>query len=95
VTSRFDTDIAAMQPYLAALPNMVSFSPSAPVLTLRRRPGLIILQSDIVFITHVRDVVEGLQRLDVLTDLISVSWAHREALGAVTTPRRALRMLNS
>ena len=95
MTSRFDTDSAAVLPYLATLPSMTSFSPSAPVLILRRRPGLIILQSAIVFITQVSDVAEGLLQLDVLADLINVSWVHGEALGAVTTPRRALRMLDA
>lgn len=81
-------------PYLATLPNVISFDPKSGTLTLRRQPGLLTLQSAKVYITQVRDVEEGLQLLDALTDVINVTWNQRDELAAMTTPRRAPRMLD-
>lgn len=81
-------------PYLATLPNVIAFNPGAVTLTLRRQPGFLTLYSDKVFITQVQDVEEGLALLDALTDAINATWGHREELVAVTSARRAPRLLD-
>ena len=50
-------------PYLATLPGVIAYNPSAGALTFRRHPGLLTLNSERVYITQVADVNEGLELL--------------------------------
>ena len=50
-------------PYLATLPNIISFNPVTLTLTFRRRPGFLTLYPDKVYITQVKDLDEGLMLL--------------------------------
>jgi ArsR family metal-binding transcriptional regulator len=74
-------------PFLATLPNVIGYIPSANTLTLRRQPGLITLFSQRVSITQVKDVQEGLELLEALKDAINATWEHRHALKPVTQRR--------
>lgn len=81
-------------PYLAALPNAISYAPERCALTLRRQPGFITLYADKVYITQVSDVNEGLQLLAALTDAINATWVHRSQLKPVVVRQRAPRLLD-
>jgi ArsR family metal-binding transcriptional regulator len=81
-------------PYLATLPNVIAFNPTACVLTLRRQPGFITLYSEKVYITQVKDDQEGLELLATMSDAINVTWEHRYELVAMTAARRAPRPLD-
>lgn len=81
-------------PYLATLPNVISYNPKGGSLTLRREPGFITLLADQVYITKVRDVEEGIVLLSHLVDAINATWEHRQELVAATAAHRAPRMLD-
>jgi ArsR family metal-binding transcriptional regulator len=80
--------------YLATLPGVIAYNPGTSALTFRRRPGLLTLNSDRVYITQVKDVSEGLELLEALKEAINTTWEHRHELVAVTLPRRAPRPLD-
>jgi ArsR family metal-binding transcriptional regulator len=42
-------------PYLATLPNVISYNPETCTLTLRRQPGFISLYTEKAYITKVQD----------------------------------------
>ena len=46
-------------PYLATLPNVISYNPETCTLTLRRQPGFISLYSEKAYITKVRTPKKG------------------------------------
>ncbi len=81
-------------PYLATLPNVISYNPEILTLTLRRQPGFISLYSDKAYITKVRDTEEGLELFHALVDAINATWDHREELVAMTTRKHAPRPLD-
>ncbi len=81
-------------PYLATLPNVISYNPDACTLTLRRQPGFISLYSDKAYITKVTDTEEGLELFKALVDAINATWDHREELVAMTARKRTPRPLD-
>ncbi len=81
-------------PYLATLPNVISYNPDALTLTLRRQPGFISLYSEKAYITKVTDAEEGLQLFKALVDAINATWDHREELVAMTARKHAPRPLD-
>ncbi len=76
-------------PYLATLPNVISYNPEACTLTLRRQPGFISLYSEKAYITKVRDTQEGLELFKALVDAINATWEHRAELVAMATRKHA------
>ncbi len=81
-------------PYLATLPNVISYNPEAFTLTLRRHPGFISLYSEKAYITKVKDTEEGLELFKALVDAINATWDHREELVAMTARKHAPRPLD-
>ena len=81
-------------PYLATLPNIISFNPVTLTLTFRRRPGFLTLYPDKVYITQVKDLDEGLMLLGALVEAINTTWEHRNELVAVTTAQHAQRPMD-
>jgi ArsR family metal-binding transcriptional regulator len=81
-------------PYLATLPNVISYNPGAKTLTLRRQPGFITLYSRRVSITQVKDVQEGLELLKALKEAINATWEHRHELKPATGQRKPPRPLD-
>jgi ArsR family metal-binding transcriptional regulator len=81
-------------PYLATLPNVITYNPEMGVLTFRRQPGFLTLYSDRVYITQVKDTDEGLALLSALVDAINATWMHRHALTPPTSVRHAPRLLD-
>jgi len=81
-------------PYLATLPNVISYNPEACTLTLRRQPGFISLYSSKAYITKVRDTEEGLELFRALADAINATWDHRAELVAMTARKHAPRPLD-
>lgn len=81
-------------PFLATLPNVITYNPAAGTLTFRRQAGFLTLYPDRVYITKVSNVDEGLSLLAALTDAINATWEHRHLLMPATTPRRAPRPLD-
>jgi ArsR family metal-binding transcriptional regulator len=81
-------------PYLATLPNVISYNPQACTLTLRRRAGFISLYSEKAYITKVKDTEEGLELFKALVDAINATWDHRAELVAMTARKRTPRPLD-
>jgi len=81
-------------PYLATLPNVITYNPVSSTLTLRRQPGFISLYSEKAYITQVQDVEEGLQLFKALVDAINTTWDHREELVAMTRGKSSPRPLD-
>ncbi|OGN93385.1 MAG: hypothetical protein A2Z71_02180 [Chloroflexi bacterium RBG_13_50_21] len=81
-------------PYLATLPNVISYNPETRTLTLRRQPGFISLYSDKAYITKVQDTEEGLELFKALVDAINATWDHRDELVALTARKHAPRPLD-
>jgi ArsR family metal-binding transcriptional regulator len=81
-------------PYLATLPNIISYNPGACAVTFRRLHGFMTLYSDKVFITKVNNVEEGLDLLAALVDAINATWDNRAELVAATAARHAPRPLD-
>jgi len=81
-------------PYLATLPNVITYNPETCTLTLRRQPGFISLYSDKAYITKVRDAEEGLELFQALVDAINATWDHRVELVAITARKHAPRPLD-
>jgi len=87
--------IEAVLPLLnAMLPNVISYNPRASALVLRRKPGFITLLADIIFITQVKDVDEGLVLLDAVRDLLNQTWERREEIEPRREARRTPRPLD-
>jgi len=81
-------------PYLATLPNVISYNPETCTLTLRRQPGFISLYSEKAYITKVSDTEEGLELFKALVDAINATWDNREELVAMTARKHAPRPLD-
>ncbi len=81
-------------PFLATLPNVISYNPDTSTLTLRRQPGFISLYSEKAYITKVSDTEEGLQLFRALVDAINATWDHRAELVAMTARKHAPRPLD-
>ncbi len=81
-------------PYLATLPSVIAYNPDACTLTFRRQPGFLTLYRDKVYITMVKDTVEGLELLQALAEAINATWVHHSELVKVTASRRAPRPLD-
>jgi ArsR family metal-binding transcriptional regulator len=81
-------------PYLATLPGVTTYNPTAHTLTFRRLAGFMTLYADRVYLTQVRDTDEGLEILAALKDAINATWDNRQQLVAVTLARRAPRPLD-
>jgi ArsR family metal-binding transcriptional regulator len=81
-------------PYLATLPNVISYNPESCTLTLRRQPGFISLYSEKAYITKVKDTEEGLELFKALVDAINATWDHRNELVAMTAMKHAPRPLD-
>jgi ArsR family metal-binding transcriptional regulator len=94
VVGRPSRSLVEVLPYLATLPNVITYNPPAQALTLRRQPGLITLAPERVTITQVKDSQEGLELLAALVEAINATWEHRLELVAVTSARRAPRPLD-
>ncbi|HEX9076743.1 MAG TPA: (Fe-S)-binding protein [Anaerolineae bacterium] len=87
--------IDAVLPLLnAMLPNVVSFSPRASALVLRRKPGFITLLADTIYITQVKDADEGLELLAAVRDLLNQTWEARETIQPRNEERRTPRPLD-
>jgi ArsR family metal-binding transcriptional regulator len=81
VVARPSQLLSGVLPYInAVLPNVVSYSPAAGTMTLRRRPGFITLYPDKVYIIQVKDVDEGIVLLDALRDLLNQIWSRRDEI---------------
>jgi ArsR family metal-binding transcriptional regulator len=76
-------------PYLATLPGIIAWNPEACTLTFRRPHGFMTLYSDKVYITQIKDVAEGMELLDALTEAVNEVWEKRSELIALTTKKRA------
>ena len=81
-------------PYLATLPNVITYNPETCTLTLRRQPGFISLYSDKAYITKVQDTEEGLELFQALVDAIHATWDNRAELVAMTASKHAPRPLD-
>src|SRR4030067_920154 len=81
-------------PYLATLPNVITYNPETCTLTLRRQPGFISLYSDKAYITKVHDTEEGLELFQALVDAINATWDNRAELVAMTARKHAPRPLD-
>ncbi len=81
-------------PYLATLPNVISYNPESCTLSLRRQPGFISLYSEKAYITKVKDTKEGLELFKALVDAINTTWDHREELVAMTAMKHPPRPLD-
>ena len=94
VVGRPSRELSPVLPYLAGLPNVLSWNPNIPSVTLRRAEGFITLTDQQVLITQVVDVDEGCRLLDVLADAINATWDRREELVAIQVRRQAPRPLD-
>jgi ArsR family metal-binding transcriptional regulator len=81
-------------PFLAHLPNVITYNPGTLALVMRRRPGFITIEPRRVSITQVADSSEAVSLLGALADAINATWAHRHELTAVHAPRRSPRPLD-
>jgi ArsR family metal-binding transcriptional regulator len=94
VVGKPDRSLAEVIPYLATLPGVLAYNPSAQTLTFRRQPGFITLYPEKVFITQAAGVEEGMSLLAALREAVNLTWDSREKLAAVTQARRAPRHLD-
>lgn len=94
VTGKPSHSLERVIPYLASLPNVISFNPVTCTLTLRRKPGFITFYPDKVHITKVTDAEEGMQLLDALKGAINATWERRHELVAATKKTKAPRPLD-
>jgi ArsR family metal-binding transcriptional regulator len=94
VVGRPSRELSPVLPYLAGLPNVLSWNPNVPSVTLRRAEGFITLTTQEVLITQVEDIEEGVRLLTVLADAINATWDRREELVAMQARRQAPRPLD-
>lgn len=81
-------------PYMATLPSIIAYNPSAQVLTFRRQPGFLTLYADKVYITQVTDNEEGRELLSALVEAINTTWDRRNELVAVEKATKTPRPLD-
>jgi ArsR family metal-binding transcriptional regulator len=89
VVGRPSRGMAEALPYLASLPTVIAYNPEAGALTLRRKPGFITFYDQIIYITKVNGLDEGIGLLQALADAVNATWQHRSELIPVTTRTRA------
>ncbi len=87
-------DLGDVLPFLAALPNTITYNPDAHTLTFRRARGFLTLYCEKVIFTQLDDTAQGLELLAALADAINATWTHRHELTAITKPQRAPRPLD-
>lgn len=87
-------DLGDVLPFLATLPNIITYNPDACTLTFRRPQGFLTLYRDKVIFTQVDDAAQGMELLAALVDAINATWTHRHELTAMSKPRRAPRPLD-
>ncbi len=87
-------DLSDVLPFLATLPNIITYNPDASTLTFRRERGFLTLYRDKVIVIQVDNAEQGLDLLAALVDAINATWTHRHELAAINTPRRAPRPLD-
>lgn len=87
-------DLGDVLPFLATLPNIITYNPDACTLTFRRPRGFLTFYRDKVVFTQLDDAAQGLELLAVLVDAINAMWTHRHELIAITKPQRAPRPLD-
>ena len=87
-------DLGDVLPFLATLPNIITYNPDACTLTFRRPRGFLTLYRDKVIFTQLDDAAQGLEMLAALVDAINATWTHRHELIAMSKPRRAPRPLD-
>lgn len=87
-------DLGDVLPFLATLPNIITYNPDAFTLTFRRPRGFLTLYRDKAIFTQVDDAAQGLELLAALVDAINATWAYRHELTAMSKPRRAPRPLD-
>jgi len=87
-------DLSDVLPFLASLPNIITYNPGACTLTFRRERGFLTLFRDKVVFTQVDDAEQGMELLAALVDAINATWTHRHELTFQTRPRRAPRPLD-
>ncbi len=87
-------DLGEVLPYLAALPNAITYNPDACTLTFRRPRGFLTLYPNKVIFTQVDNPDQGIELLAALVDAINATWTHRHELTAINMPRRAPRPLD-
>lgn len=87
--------LAPVLPYAnAILPNVISYSPDAGVMTLRRKLGFITVYPDKVYITQALDAADGQCMLDAVAELLNRIWSRRGQIVPAAAPRRGPRMLD-
>ncbi len=94
VTGRPDRSLDEVLPYLATLPGVIAYNPATCTLTFRRTHGFMTLYPEMVYITQVANVEEGLELLSALRDAINATWEKRAELVAITQAKRAPRHLD-
>jgi len=94
VIGRPDCSLAAVIPYLAALPGVLAYQPATLALTFRRPRGYVTIYPDKVYITQVDHVAEGLALLEALRDAINATWESRDELTTAASARRAPQHLD-
>lgn len=87
-------DLSDVLPFLATLPNVITYNPDSSTLTFRRERGFLTLYRDKVIFTQVDGAAEALELLSALVDAINATWTHRHELTAMQKPRRTLRPLD-
>jgi len=89
IVGRPSRPLTEVLPYVnAILPNILSYNPTAGIMTLRRQPGFITLYPDKVYITQVRDSSEGLDLLEALRQVINKIWDRRAQITPAVTGRQ-------
>lgn len=83
-----------MLPFLAALPNTITYNPDTHTLTFRRPRGFLTLYCDKVVFTQVDHAEQGLELLAALVEAVNATWANRHELTPITRPQHAPRPLD-
>jgi ArsR family metal-binding transcriptional regulator len=94
VVGKPSRDLGDVLPFLATLPNTITYNPDAHTLTFRRARGFLTLYCDKVIFTQLDHPEQGLELLAALVDAINATWTHRHELIAITKPQRAPRPLD-
>jgi ArsR family metal-binding transcriptional regulator len=89
-----DRSLGDVIPYLATLPSVIAYNPENLTLTFRRQPGFMTLYPEMVYITQIKNIEEGLVLLEALVKAINATWENRAELVACTTVQRAPRWLD-
>jgi len=80
--------LAEVIPYLATLPGVIAYNPETLTLTFRRPRGFMTLYPEKVYITQVKDSLEGFELLAALVEAVNATWDGRVELVVVSAVRR-------